>query len=102
MAMKIKVNAGKIVQIISIIWPSNKKRWDNLLKIRLINNCPTKIVMIVKINNVWSWKNINCSINGEALSWTWIDFHVEISKKRFSLFTRFKFVALFCHIRIFL
>lgn len=81
MAIKIKVKAGKIVQIISIVWPSRSKRWWNLLKNKLINNCLTKIVMIVKINNAWSWKNVSCSIIGDALSWSWMFFHVEISKK---------------------
>lgn len=75
------VKAGRIVQIISIVWPSSKNRWENLLNNKLINNCPTKIVIIVKINNAWSWKKVNCSIIGEALSWSWISFQVEISKK---------------------
>lgn len=37
--------------------------------------------MIIKINKVWSWKNVNCSIRGEALSCNNKVFHVEISKK---------------------
>lgn len=80
-AIIIKIIAGKIVQIISIIWPSNKYRWMNLLKSILINICPTKIVITTKIVRVWSWKNINCSIKGDALSWSSNVFHVEISKK---------------------
>lgn len=55
-AIKTKVNAGKIVQIILVVWPSNKKRWENLLKNRFIKSYPTKIVIIVKIERVWSWK----------------------------------------------
>lgn len=80
-AIKISVIAGRIVQIISINCPSNRYRWINLLKSILINICLTKIVIIIRINSVWSWKNINCSIRGEALSWRIIVFQVEISKK---------------------
>ena len=29
---------------------------------------PTKVVMRIKIIIAWSWKKINCSIRGEALS----------------------------------
>lgn len=42
----------------------------------------TKIVIIIKINKVWSWKKESCSISGEALSWRRRVFHVEISNKR--------------------
>lgn len=73
--------AGKIVQIISIIWPSSSNRWVNLLKNRLIKTCLTKMVIIIKIIKVWSWKKIICSIKGEALSWRRRIFHVAISKK---------------------
>jgi hypothetical protein len=52
--MKIKVIAGKIVQIISIICPSNKNRWVNLLKNSPAINCPTRIVIITRISKVWS------------------------------------------------
>lgn len=79
--MKIRVTAGKIVQMISIVWPSSKNRLINLLKNNENINCPTKTVIITKINNVWSWKKDNCSIKGDALSWREINFHVVISKK---------------------
>lgn len=44
-------------------------------------NCPTKTVIITKINKVWSWKKFNCSIKGEALSWSINICQVAISKK---------------------
>lgn len=52
--MKIRVIAGRIVQINSIVCPSNRNRWVSLLKNRPANNCPTRIVIIIKIRRVWS------------------------------------------------
>lgn len=84
MAIKTRIIAGRIVQITSIICPSNSNRWVNLLKIILIKICPTNVVIITKIINVWSWKNESCSINGDALSWRDKFFHEGISKKSLS------------------
>lgn len=67
--------------MISIICPSNKYRWIFKLNSRLIMSCPTRIVIIIKIIKVWSWKKISCSIMGDALSWRRRVFHVAISKK---------------------
>ena len=80
-AIKINVIAGIIVQIISIVWPSNRYRKLNwFLNIDIIKYL-TITVIINKINNVWSWKNANCSVNGEALSWSEYIFQVAFSKK---------------------
>jgi hypothetical protein len=57
---------------------------------------------MIKINNVWSWKKFNCSIKGEVLSWRPKFDHVAINKiliKVKTLYMKFKFMALFCHIR---
>ena len=39
------------------------------LKNSVIIIYPTNEVIKIKIIIVWSWKKINCSIRGEALSW---------------------------------
>lgn len=79
--MKIRVIAGRIVQINSIVCPSNRNRWVSLLKNRPANNCPTRIVIIIKIRRVWSWKKASCSMRGDALSCRSSSFQVAISKK---------------------
>ena len=60
--------AGTTVQIISIVCPSNKNRFVIELKNNVAIIYPTNVV--IKINTIiaWSWKKINCSIRGEALS----------------------------------
>ncbi len=55
-AIKIKIILGRIVQIISIVCPSNKYRWDNLFIIIDKIRYEIRIVIIVKIIMVWSWK----------------------------------------------
>lgn len=67
-AIKIRVIAGIIVQITSIIWPSRSNRLLSLLKKRDNIIYLTNIVIINKINIVWSWKKINCSIKGDIPS----------------------------------
>ena len=79
--MKINVIAGKIVHTNSIICPSNKYRWVNLLKNKLVINWPTKIVIITNTNKAWSWKKFSCSINGDLLSCNKYNCQVAISKK---------------------
>lgn len=64
--MKIKIIAGTAVQIISMVCPSNNFKFVNLFNIKVIKRYEMKAVIIVKINIVWSWKKINCSIIGEA------------------------------------
>lgn len=85
-AIKIKVIVGRIVQITSIVWPSRSRRLVNLLK----NNDPiiydTIIVIMVRINNVWSWKKISCSIRGEALFWKFKLAQVAITNKSINLY----------------
>lgn len=81
-AIKIRIIAGRIVQIVSINWPSSKNRCESLFNNILNSICLTKIVIKIKIKIVWSWNNVRCSIKGEALSWRKRVFHVEISKKR--------------------
>lgn len=38
-------------------------------------------MIIIKINIVWSWKNVSCSIKGDALSCKFKFDQVAISKK---------------------
>lgn len=45
------------------------------------------IMIIIKI--VWSWKKINCSINGEFLFWNLSFNQVIISKKRLFFINEF-------------
>lgn len=74
--------AGKIVQINSITCPSNRYRLLYLLKNNLLIKYPTRIVIMARISIAWSWKNSNCSINGDELSCKEYIFHVAISKKK--------------------
>ena len=66
--MKVRIKAGRMVHKISISWPSRRDRLDMLLKMILNIMYPTKIVMIIKIRRVWSWKKIICSITGDEAS----------------------------------
>lgn len=92
--------AGRIVQIISIVCPCNKNRLLKLLKNNIIIKYETKMVIIIKINIVWSWKKFNCSINGEFLSCKPKLDHVAIVLiKVITLYMKLKFIALFCHTR---
>ena len=68
-AIKISTIAGSTVQIISIVCPSSRYRLVIELKNRVIIIYPTREVIKIRIIIVWSWKKINCSIRGEALSW---------------------------------
>jgi len=99
-AIKINTIAGMIVQIVSIICPCSKSRWLYLLNRIDSRICPTMIVIIIRMSRVWSWKNDNCSISGDALSCNSRVFQVAISKKSLALFLGLKSNALFCHIRI--
>lgn len=81
-AIKIKIIAGKIVQINSIICSSNKSRLVNLLKNNVVIKYEIKMMINVRIINVKSWKKIICSIKGEDLSWKFKFDHVGISKER--------------------
>lgn len=66
--MNIKIIAGTIVQIISIVCPCKRNRFEKELKNNIIIKYITRIVIKIKINIEWSWKKINCSIKGEVLS----------------------------------
>jgi hypothetical protein len=64
-AIKIKIKAGMIVQINSIICPSY-----NFILVKLFIIIMTKVyeintVVMYKINIVWSWKKMSCSIIGD-------------------------------------
>lgn len=89
MAIKIKITGGVVVQINSIIWFSEILILINLLFI--INNIIYVIVdiIIIIIKIVWSWKKINCSINGEFLFWNLSFIQVIISKKRLFFINEF-------------
>lgn len=74
-----------------------------LLKNNLIIIYLTKIVIIIKITKVWSWKKIICSIKGEALFCKFMFDHVAISKKRINLYKwGLNPLHIICHIRNFL
>lgn len=79
--MKIRVIAGIIVQIVSIVCPSNKNRWLYLLLNKFIKIYETAQVIIKIISIAWSWKNLNCSNRNEDPSRNKFDFQVAISKK---------------------
>lgn len=80
---------GIIVQINSINWFSEILILMNLFLI--INNIMYVIVdiIIIIIKIVWSWKKINCSINGEFLFWNLSFIQVIISKKRLFFINEF-------------
>ena len=42
---------------------------------------PTIEIIRIIIVRAWSWKNINCSINGDAAFWNPRDAHEGISKR---------------------
>lgn len=57
-----------------------------------------EIIRIIRVI-VWSWKKINCSINGEYAFWNPDDSQEGISKKKKNLLMDFKPNALICHFR---
>jgi hypothetical protein len=67
-AINTKITAGAIVQTVSIICPSRINRLVCLFWIILIIVWNTVVMIINIIINAWSWKKINCSITGDALS----------------------------------
>lgn len=66
-AIKIRVIAGIIVQIVSISCPSIRSREENEFVMILIIMYSVMIVIMKMINIEWSWKKIICSIIGEFL-----------------------------------
>lgn len=71
--------------MVSKVCPSNKNRLIYLFGSNDESKYPTKIVIIITINMVWLWKNIICSMIGEAASCSPIWFQVAISKKDVNL-----------------
>jgi hypothetical protein len=63
-----KITAGAIVNIISIICHSRMNRPVCLFWIILIIVYNTVVMIINIIISAWSWKKINCSMTGDALS----------------------------------
>lgn len=54
----------------------------------------------IKIVMAWSWKKINCSINGDEAFCKFKALQVDISNKIYkNLWTELKSMALICHIR---
>ena len=47
-AIKIKIRAGRIVQIVSIVWCSKRKRLVNLLKNSVDRMYPTRVVIRIR------------------------------------------------------
>ena len=78
--MKIKIIAGKAVQISSMVWFSNIYRLINELVRMEAIIYPTKVIIMIKTTIIWSWKKMSCSIRGEALSWRLKKVHVAIGK----------------------
>ena len=68
-AIKIKIRAGRTVQIVSMFWCSRRKRLVRVLKKSVDIIYPTRVVISTRTSIAWSWKKISCSISGEALSW---------------------------------
>ena len=62
------VIAGAIVQMVSVICPSMLNHLVCLLWMILIIVYITVVIIINIIINTWSWKKINCSMTGDALS----------------------------------
>ena len=58
-----------MVQAVSIAWCSSKNRSVYSLNSRVAIMYPTRVVIRTNTNIAWSWKNVNCSMSGEALSW---------------------------------
>ena len=78
-AIKIRIMAGKMVQMVSMFWCSSKNRLVSLLKNNVDIMYPTRVVIRINTSIAWSWKKINCSMRGEALSWKPSAFHDAIS-----------------------
>lgn len=85
-AINTSVIAGRIVHTSSIVCPSSKYRLISLFVSKEDIMYPTRIVIIIKIINVWSWKKINCSINGELASWVPKFDQVAILNERITLY----------------
>lgn len=84
-AINIKIIAGITVQIISMVCPFNKNRFVNLLNNNKIIKYKTNTVIKIRISKEWSWKKINCSINGDTLSCKFRLDHVAINLLNFIL-----------------
>lgn len=82
-----------IVQISSIVWPSNNLILVILFVIMVIKIYEIKAVIIDKISIVWSWKKISCSIIGEEAFWKVKLLHIAIFKE-VSLLIDFKSIAI--------
>lgn len=95
--MKIKMNLGMIVQNSSsscdsyIYWSMFKLKIDDS-----ILNATIVIIRII-IVKAWSWKNISCSISGDAAFWNPKDAHEGILRREYISYLKLKFIALICH-----
>jgi len=77
MAMNINIRAGTIVQNSSMFWASRKYRLKGLNE-DIVSDIMVRVVTMVKIIKVWSWKNTKCSISGEFLFWVLSFIHTGI------------------------
>lgn len=66
--MNTRMIAGAMVHSVSIIWPSRIYRLVCLFCMILIIVYMTVVMIISMIIRAWSWKKINCSMIGDALS----------------------------------
>jgi hypothetical protein len=64
-----KIMAGRIVHTVSMYWASNRYRLDNLFIIIIISAYVTTVITSERTIRVLSWKEISCSIIGDAASW---------------------------------
>jgi len=69
MAINTSIRAGRMVQMVSISWPSMMNLLNDFLTIIEIIKYKVRMIISVKIIIAWSWKNMMCSIDIEMLSW---------------------------------
>jgi hypothetical protein len=77
-AMKINMADGRIVQIVSISCPSDMNLLNLFLTIDDAIMYRVRMVIVTRMIIEWSWKNSNCSIVVEFLSWNDNAVHVGI------------------------
>ena len=76
--MKINKKAGRIVQMVSISWPSMMNLLNFFPTTKVNTKYKVMIVISTRIIMAWSWKNKICSMIGEEVSWKEMAIHVGI------------------------
>ena len=67
-AMRVSARVGSMVHTVSMVCPSVRVVLVRVLYVTLYKVYPTTDSTTVRINIVWSWKRVICSIIGEAAS----------------------------------